>query len=160
MFSCPHCMCRATSFSPFRGIVAESVLYFTSVRFINPTHVSSGNLTIFHTQSNTQHWIAHINEIHQPDRSQLREPDNISRQAVLNCPHHRLAISASLSWNTRCHPLEKLRLHPPPTESGFWLSFNVPEIFFYGWISIYLICQKYGIITAQENSTPLPLMVK
>ena len=137
-----HVQCRATSFSPFRGIVAESVLYFTSVRFINPTHVSSGKLTIFHTQSNTQHWIAHINEIHQPDRSQLREPDNILRQAVLNCPHHRLAISASLSWNTRCHPLEKLRLHPPPTESGFWLSFsNVPEKKL--WLNLhYLLCKK------------------
>ena len=47
-------------------------------------------------------------------------------QAMLNCPNHRLPISASLSWNT-CNAVEKLRLRPTSKIKTQW---QIALIFF------------------------------
>ena len=94
----------------------------TSMRFINPTEVSSGNRTIFYAKLC---WIVHITALQFP-------------------PHYRETLDAIhlKSWDCIPHPQNlDFDFHSMFQKYFLWLNFH------------YLICQKYGIITAQENST-------
>ena len=140
------CCCKSPKPSPWKYPLPNFGLYLWGSS--TQPKSAQGSWQYFTYRVTEHNWQAVLNCPHLWDSSTQPKWAQGTWLYISNCPHHRLPISASLSWNTRCHPLQKLRLRPTHrircSRSAFLLSFHE------------LICQKYGFITAQENSTPLP----